>query len=88
MKAGAAKRTAWGDPDLQGTWFVLFDVPLERSASNANKAFLTDAEVAAANKRKKRIQGAMSDQPTRNRTSAEPTTLFSTPSSRPANTRR
>jgi hypothetical protein len=41
-------RTAWGDPNLQGTWFVMYDVPLERSAANANKPFLTDAEVAAA----------------------------------------
>src|SRR5215469_4223848 len=44
----AAPRTPWGDPDLQGTWFVLADVPLERSAANANKEFLTDEEVAAA----------------------------------------
>jgi hypothetical protein len=55
-KAGAAKgaprRTAWGDPDLQGTWFVTEDVPLERSAANANKEFLTDAEVAAADAQK------------------------------------
>ena len=41
-------RTAWGDPNLQGTWFVMYDVPLERSAANANKPFLTDEEVAAA----------------------------------------
>jgi hypothetical protein len=52
-KAGStAPRTPWGDPDLQGTWFVLYDVPLERSAANAGKPFLTDAEVAAANKAK------------------------------------
>ncbi|HWF12080.1 MAG TPA: hypothetical protein VG297_26615 [Bryobacteraceae bacterium] len=50
--AGAVKRTAWGDPDLQGTWFVLYDTPLERPAANANKEFLTDAEVAAANQAK------------------------------------
>jgi hypothetical protein len=49
---GATHRTAWGDPDLQGTWFVLYDVPLERSAANAGKEFLTDAEVAAANEAK------------------------------------
>jgi hypothetical protein len=49
---GAVKRTAWGEPDLQGTWFVLYDTPLERSAANANKEFLTDAEVEAANKAK------------------------------------
>ena len=45
-------RTAWGDPNLQGTWFVTEDVPLERSAANAGKEFLTDEEVAAADKRK------------------------------------
>src|SRR3569623_642838 len=45
-------RTSWGDPDIQGTWFVLYDTPLERSAANANKPLLTDEEVAAANKQK------------------------------------
>jgi len=49
---GSLPKTAWGDPDLQGTWFVLYDTPLERSAANANKEFLTDEEVAAANKAK------------------------------------
>jgi hypothetical protein len=47
-KAATAPRTPWGDPDLQGTWFVMFDVPLERSAANAGKEFLTDEQVAAA----------------------------------------
>jgi hypothetical protein len=51
-KAGASLRTAWGDPNLQGTWFVMADVPLERSAANAGKEFLTDEEVAAADKKK------------------------------------
>src|SRR6516162_3186625 len=51
-KAGTAPRTPWGDPDLQGTWFVLEDVPLERSAANAGKEFLTDGEVAAADAQK------------------------------------
>ena len=49
---GASLRTAWGDPDLQGVWFVMADVPLERSAANAGKEFLTDAEVAAADEAK------------------------------------
>jgi hypothetical protein len=40
-------RTPWGEPNLEGTWFVTTDVPLERSAANANKEFYTDAEVAA-----------------------------------------
>jgi hypothetical protein len=63
-KSGTAKsaglavpRTPWGTPDLQGTWFVLYDVPLERSAANKDKPFLTDAEVAAANKAKETSPG-------------------------------
>ena len=51
-KAAPSLRTPWGDPDLQGTWFVMYDVPLERSAANAGKEFLTDAEVAASDARK------------------------------------
>jgi hypothetical protein len=51
-KAGNPPRTPWGDPDLQGTWFVLADVPLERSAANAGKEFLTDQEIAAADAQK------------------------------------
>ncbi len=51
-KATGVPRTPWGDPDLQGTWFVLADVPLERSAANAGKEFLTDAEVEASDARK------------------------------------
>lgn len=51
-KSKAIPRTSWGDPDLTGTWFVTEDVPLERSAANANKEFLTDAEIAEANARK------------------------------------
>jgi hypothetical protein len=51
-KAGTTTRTPWGDPDLQGTWFVLAEVPLERSAANAGKEFLTPQEVAAADEKK------------------------------------
>src|SRR5262245_12047806 len=50
-------RTPWGDPDLQGTWFVTEDVPIERSAANVGKQFLTNEEVAAADKRKAEGQG-------------------------------
>jgi hypothetical protein len=80
--AGTAKaatgvpRTAWGDPNLQGTWFVMYDVPLERSAANAGKEFLTDAEVAAANERK----GVNPARPTAARMSAALITRSSTPS--------
>src|SRR5579863_8213422 len=51
-KAAPSLRTPWGDPNLQGTWFVMYDVPLERSAANANKEFLTDEQVAAADAKK------------------------------------
>ena len=51
-KAGNPPRTAWGDPDLQGTWFVLYDVPLERPAQYAGREFLTDAEIEAADAKK------------------------------------
>jgi hypothetical protein len=55
--AKAAVRTPWGDPDLQGTWFVTEDVPLQRSDANKGKEFLTDEEVKAADKRKAEAQG-------------------------------
>jgi hypothetical protein len=51
-KPGPAPKTAWGEPDLQGTWFVMEAVPLERSQQNANKPLLTDAEVEALDKGK------------------------------------
>jgi hypothetical protein len=65
-KPGPAPKTAWGEPDLQGTWFVMEAVPLERSAANANKPLLTDAEVEAADKQKASAAGrnARSENPT------------------------
>ncbi len=51
-KPGPAPRTPWGEPDLQGTWELEANIPLERSAANANKEFLTDEEIAAADKAK------------------------------------
>ena len=49
-KAGPAPRTPWGTPDLQGSWFVMENVPLQR-ATNVTKALLTDEEVAALDQR-------------------------------------
>src|SRR5215813_468906 len=51
-KAGPVPKTAWGEPELQGTWFVLESVPLERPAQYAGRAFLTEDEVAALDKQK------------------------------------
>ena len=56
-KPGPAPKTPWGEPDLQGTWFVMENVPFERSAANANKPMLTDAEVAALDRAKSEDQG-------------------------------
>jgi hypothetical protein len=56
-KSAPAPRTPWGTPDLQGTWFVTEDVPLERSAANEGREFLTDEEIAEADKRKAESQG-------------------------------
>ena len=71
-KPGPAPRTAWGDPDLQGTWFVMESVPFERSQANAGKALLTDAEVAALDKQKSADPGrnARSDNSTQDVTGA------------------
>ena len=55
-------RTADGHPDLQGTFDVATATPLERPASLAGKAVLTDAEAAAYEKQqlenRKRIDDA------------------------------
>jgi hypothetical protein len=40
-------RTAWGDPDLQGTWTNKTITPFERPTALADKEFLTEAEAAA-----------------------------------------
>jgi hypothetical protein len=52
-----APRTAWGDPDLQGVWHVIAQVPLERAQQYAGREFLTDEEVAALDKGKAENQG-------------------------------
>jgi hypothetical protein len=41
-------RTNWGDPDLQGVWNWAGGTPLERPAALADKAELTDVELAEA----------------------------------------
>ena len=45
-------QTAWGDPDLQGVWHVMAQVPLERAQQYQGREFLTDEEVAALDKGK------------------------------------
>jgi hypothetical protein len=47
----APPRTAWGEPNLQGTWTNETITPFERPAALADKAFLTEAEAAAIEQR-------------------------------------
>ena len=39
-------RTSWDSPDLQGVWDFRTITPMERPASLADQAFLTDEEAA------------------------------------------
>jgi hypothetical protein len=43
-----APRTPWGDPDLQGIWSNPYETPLQRPERFGTRAFLTDEEVAEA----------------------------------------
>jgi hypothetical protein len=43
-KRTTVKHTAWGDPDLQGTWDYRTITPLERPVNMGDRQFLTDAE--------------------------------------------
>ena len=42
-------RTAWGDPDLNGTWSYASLTPLQRPTSMADKEFFTAEEAAERN---------------------------------------
>src|SRR5262245_41113477 len=50
--AGAALKTAWGDPDLQGTWTDPYQTPLQRPPQFANKQTFTDEERAELDKQR------------------------------------
>ncbi|MEK7215363.1 MAG: hypothetical protein AAB289_07210, partial [Chloroflexota bacterium] len=56
-------RTAWGDPDLQGTWpgTPMMGVPLQRPAELAERRVLTDAEFAAREEQARRQAQADSE---------------------------
>ena len=49
-KATTPGKTAWGDPDLQGTWSNQTLTPLERPTQFKDKPVLTEAEAAAYEK--------------------------------------
>jgi hypothetical protein len=44
--SGAALKTSWGEPDLQGIWTEEFDTPLQRPAKFGNQEFFTDVQRA------------------------------------------
>jgi hypothetical protein len=44
--SGAALKTPWGEPDLQGIWTDETDTPLQRPAKYANQEFFTEAQRA------------------------------------------
>ena len=49
-----APRTAWGDPDLQGTWPGELRAPLQRPANLGTRTTLTEAEFAQREAQRKR----------------------------------
>jgi hypothetical protein len=51
-KSGAALKTPWGEPDLQGIWTVETDTPLQRPPQYANQEFFTPEQRAALDKRR------------------------------------
>jgi hypothetical protein len=44
-KTWTAPKTPWGDPDLQGQWPAIANIPMQRPSSFGTRAFLTDEEL-------------------------------------------
>lgn len=59
-------RTAWGDPDLQGTWTNETITPFERPAALAKTPFLTPAEARALEARAAQQRERSDDAPAQN----------------------
>jgi hypothetical protein len=55
--SGAALKTPWGEPDLQGIWTDEFDTPLQRPAKYADQAFFTEAQRAELDKVRSEVLG-------------------------------
>ena len=58
------KKTPWGEPDLRGTWPIdhLNFTPLQRTAAQGDRAFLTDEEYAARVKQLTERAGQYADE--------------------------
>ena len=60
-----APRTAYGQPDLQGTWGNKTITPMERPADLEGRAFLTDEEIARRNRQRALDEAARDAAPAR-----------------------
>src|ERR1035438_4991255 len=56
--SGAALKTPWGEPDLQGIWTDEFDTTLQRPAKYANQEFFTEAQRAELDKQRGALYGS------------------------------
>src|SRR5215467_4671283 len=59
-------KTPWGDPDLQGQWPAVANIPMQRPASFGTRAFLTDEELAQRERQAARQQEADSETSAKN----------------------
>jgi hypothetical protein len=50
-------KTAWGEPDLQGIWENVYNVPLQRPTQYGNREFLTEEERAQLDGRRVQVRG-------------------------------
>jgi hypothetical protein len=55
--SGAALKTPWGEPDLQGIWTDEFDTPLQRPAKYANQEYFTEAQRDELDKQRGALYG-------------------------------
>ena len=55
--SGAAIKTPWGEPDLQGIWTDEFDTPLQRPAKYANQEYFTKAQREELDKQRGTLYG-------------------------------
>jgi hypothetical protein len=55
--SGAALKTPWGEPDLQGIWTDEFDSSLQRPAKYADQEFFTEAQRAELDKVRSEVLG-------------------------------
>src|SRR5262245_7346090 len=55
-KAWTPPKTPWGDPDLQGQWPAVANIPMQRPASFGTRAFLTDEELIQREQQSQRQQ--------------------------------